>query len=586
MSLLRKFLASVGLGNDGSGSSEFGHSQFDVIVIGAGHNALVCASYLARAGRRVLVLEAQDKAGGASQTGKIGGDTLGSRCAHLLRGFDPHVISDLGLTRYGLKFSDRAMPTVALDPDGAHIILSPNLGEVAETIKPHSAGDAARYPEFHNTMMEFAGVLHQWNGLVPGRLRGLFETQHFEDLSADAKALKRMGSAFNGLGADDQREFLRLFVSSVGDMLNRNFESDLLKGALAFDGVLGRSAGPWTPGTALGLLHRLAGDIGGPKAGIALPEGGMGSVTEALSRSVLARHGQIRCACAVARILVEDGRTVGVELTNGERIFAPQVVSGTDPKTTLLDLLGREHLETQLATALENIPMKGVTAKLNLVLDRMPKIAGFAHNQVPAARFLVAPSLGYIEKAFQPSKYGSFSPDPIMEVLFPGLSDPDMVGPQEHVMSVIVQYTPFDLDGGWDTHRENFIQSCISVLGNYMSNLGDHIIGGELLAPVDLEKKFNLRGGHWHHGEHDLAHQAMMRPAPGIAQYLGPVKGLYLCSAGTHPGGGVLGLAGKNAAKRMLGDQVEPLGAVRPAHGAENADTAEVQVDDIGEAAQ
>lgn len=574
MSLLKNIMAKLG-GSESHARGDAGHAGYDVIVIGAGHNGLVCASYLAKAGRRVLVLEALEEAGGAAQTGVIGGDTLGSRCAHLLRGLDPGVISDLGLHRYGLKYAERSMPTVALDYDGAHIIFSHNPWQVAESIKPHSEGDAERYPAFHKRLMQFAEIINGWNGQIPGRLRGLFETASFEDLTADAKALKKMGEGFQDLTPEDRQEFLRLFVSSVGDLLNRTFESDILKGGLAMDGVLGRAAGPFSPGTALGLLHQWSGEIAGTKPGIALPQGGMGAVIDAMTRSIVGRKGQVRCNASVSRILVEGGRTVGVELGSGERIFAPQVVSGTDPKTTLLDLLGREHLETRLASAVDGITTEGVTAKLNLVLDRMPRIAGFEYNQVPSARFVVAPSLEYIEQAFQPSKYGSYSPDPIMEIVFPTLSDGTLSDHHEHVMSIIVQYTPFHLKEGWDNHREDFIQSCVDVLGNYMSDLRDHIIGGELLAPIDLEEKFNLRGGHWHHGEHDLAHQAMMRPAPGIAQYLGPVKGLYLCSAGCHPGGGILGLAGKNAAQRMLGDHVEPLDTVRPAHKTEKDDEAE-----------
>lgn len=574
MSFVKTILARMGLNEGGSAGSKTGHPSYDVIVIGAGHNGLVCASYLAKAGRRVLVVEAAEEAGGACQTGIIGGDTRGSRCAHLLRGLDPDVISNLGLHRYGLKYAARKMPTVALDYDGAHIIFSNDPWQVAESIKPHSASDAERYPDFHKRILQFADIINHWNGQTPGRLRGLFETGSFEDLSADAKALRKMGASFNTLNEEDRGEFLRLMVSSVGDLLDRTFDTQLLKGALAFDGVLGRAAGPFSPGTALGLLQQWTGEVAGTKPGIALPEGGMGAVVDALTRSVVARHGQVRCNARVARILVDGGRAVGVELASGERIFAPQVVSGTDPKTTLMDLLGREHLETRLATAIDGISQDGVTAKLNLVLDRMPRIKGFDYNQVPGARYLVAPSLDYIEQAFHPSKYGAYSPDPIMEVVFPTLSDETLSDHHEHVMSIIVQYTPFHLADGWNNHREDFIQSCVGVLGNYMSDLQDHIIGGELLAPVDLEEQFNLRGGHWHHGEPDLAHQAMMRPAPGVAQYLGPVKGLYLCSAGCHPGGGILGLAGKNAAERMLGDHVEPLDTIRPTHNKDqnNAD--------------
>jgi phytoene dehydrogenase-like protein len=570
MSLLRDMLATLGLDGFIPGGSALRHDPvpgtYDAIIIGAGHNGLVCASYLGKAGRRVLVLEAQEHPGGATQTGVIGGEALGSRSAHILRNLDPGLVKDLGLSRYGLSFAAKSLPSIALDFDGAHIVMSHEPGNTAQTIRAHSERDAERYPEFFKQMLRFSGVFRDWNNQTPGRLRGMFERGLPEYLSADAKAMSSMGKSFASLSKADRAEFLRLMVSSVGDHLDRNFESDLLKGAIALDGVLGRAAGAYSPGTGWSLVQQWTGSMAGRSTGTDLPEGGMGALCEALVKSVLARSGEVRCQAPVSRILVEHGRTIGVELVTGERIFAPQVISATDPKTTLLDFLGEEYLETDLALSMKDVKQEGVTAKLNLVLDRMPRVVGFDYNKTPQARYIIAPSLSYVEAAFNPSKYRAFSPEPIMEITFPTLSDPTLVSRNDQVMSIVVQYTPFHLEGGWENHREDFIASCIGVLGNYMSDLREHIIGGELLAPVDLEEQFNLRGGHWHHGEPDLARQLMMRPAPGVGQYLGPVKGLYLCSAGSHPGGGVMGLAGKNAAKRLLRDDVEPLNTIRPAH--------------------
>lgn len=569
MSLFDQLKGLVTPGASRKSASELSPSGFDVIVIGAGHNGLVCAGYLANAGRRVLVLEAGRVPGGSAQSGDIGGETYSSRCAHIVRDFDDNIISDLRLKKHGLSFAAQSLPTYALDYDGAHIMLTHNLFQAADTIKVHSERDAERYPDFVKQIQRFASVAKAWDGQIPGRMRGIYEEGRAEDLSADARAIRQMGSAFERLSKTDRKEFFRYIVSSVGDHLDRSFESDLLKGAIAFDGVLGQNAGAYSPGTAWSLAKTWRGEVAGRKTGISVPEGGMGKIIDALVGSLSEKGGQVRNSSPVARILVDHGRTVGVELVSGERIFAPQVVSATDPKTTLLELLGREYMETDLASNVEAISQVGVGAKINLLLDRMPRIVGFDYMKNPPARYLIAPSLDYIEAAYNPSKYGELSAQPIMEITFPTQSDETLVARNEQIMSIVVQYTPYDVFGGWDDARERFISQCLDVLGNYMSDIREHLVGGEFLTPVDLEEQFNLKGGHWHHGDLDPGSQLMMRPAPGIAQHLGPVKGLYLCGAGCHPGGGVLGLSGQNAARRMLKDETEPLHTIRPAHAEE-----------------
>jgi phytoene dehydrogenase-like protein len=350
------------------------------------------------------------------------------------------------------------------------------------------------------------------------------------------------------LGRDDLRELLRVGTMPIFDLLEDRFESAQLKGALALDGVLGAKLGPRSGQSFFTSLQR-AGDR-------VLPRGGMGSVTGALAIAARAAGAEIRVSSPVASFKVasrEDGgeRVSGVVLESGEEIAADIVVSNADPKTTFLKLLGARHLDAEFARRVQHFRTHGCAAKLHLALDGAPEFRG-----VPAAqlgeRLVIAPDLGYIEAAFNPAKYREFSPAPVLEITVPTVHDAGLAPPGKHVLSAVVQYAPYDLAMGWDAGRPRLLAATLEVLARYAPGLRNQIVDAELLTPVDLEREFRTAGGHWHHGELSFDQFMMLRPVQGAAQYATPVDGLFLCGSGAHPGGGVMGSAGRNAARVVL----------------------------------
>jgi phytoene dehydrogenase-like protein len=333
------------------------------------------------------------------------------------------------------------------------------------------------------------------------------------------------------------------------DLLEEHFGSDSLKGAFGLDAVLGANFGPRSPGTVLTLLHRMAGQSLGD-GGLRQPEGGMGALCEALARAAVASGAEVRTDAPVSKLIVKDDRVCGVELSNGERLEARIVISNADPKTTFLKLLGASHLDTGFVRRITHLRTKGLAAKLHLALDAAPKFGGEA--SLSRGRMLIAPSLNHIERAFNHSKYGEFSADPVMEITVPTLNDATLAPPGKHVLSAVVQYAPYTLKGGWEQGRAAFTDAAIGVLERHAPGLRDQILAAEMLTPVDIEEKFGIDGGHWHHADLAFDQFLMMRPVPGVAQHRAPITGLYLCGAGCHPGGGVMGIAGSNAAREVL----------------------------------
>jgi phytoene dehydrogenase-like protein len=333
-------------------------------------------------------------------------------------------------------------------------------------------------------------------------------------------------------------------------LLEEHFHEPLLKGALGFDAVLGTNFGPRSPGTVLTLLYRLAAQAAAG-GGLSQPLGGVGALCDALARSAAARGAHIRPRALVKRILVESDRAAGVELESGERIAAAAVISSADPKTTFLQLLGTAHLDTGFVRRVKHLRSRGLAAKLHLALDRLPAFAGAAESNL-RGRLLVAPSLEYLERAYNHAKYGEYSSAPALEITVPTLNDPSLAPAGKHVLSALVQYAPYALKDGWLDERERFTELCVSVLERHAPGLSSSIVCLELLTPVDIEQEFRISGGHWHHGDLAFDQFFMVRPVPGAAQHATPVPGLYLCGAGCHPGGGVIGTAGLNAARRVL----------------------------------
>ena len=509
------------------------------LVIGAGHNGLVCAAYLARAGRKVLVLEAADTVGGAAITREFAPGFKVSAVAHLLHLLDPTIAQELALARHGLDYAQTSMRTIALSLQDSPLIISGDeiLGSVV------SAADRSAYPPYRARMQKFSGFIARQHARVPPRL-GFSSWRDALPAATLALDLRRLGQR-------DMREFLRVATMNIYDVLEDTFDSPLLKGALALDGVLGAKLGPRSGNTVYGALYRNSGVVDGHAGAFAQPRGGMGAVTGALAGAARAAGAEIRCGSAVAQIIVKDGRAAGVRLARGAEIAAECVVSNADPRTTLLQLLGARHLEAEFARRVQHLRIAGNAAKLHLALSGPPQFRGVETAQL-GERLLIAPDLEYIERAFNPAKYGEFSAQPVFEITVPTCHDRSLAPAGQHVLSAIVQYAPYELKGGWAAGKAAFLAAAMAVLEQYAPGLGQRVLHTELLTPADIEQQFQIAGGHWHHGELALDQFMMLRPVPGAAQYAMPVDGLYLCGAGAHPGGGVMGNAGRNAARVVL----------------------------------
>jgi phytoene dehydrogenase-like protein len=505
-----------------------------IVIIGAGHNGLVCAAYLARAGRKVTLLEAAAKPGGAAVTREFAPGFKVSAGAHLLYMLDRNVRKELGLDAEGLSFSQQDMKTTALSDDGNHLVISGDNLKGANI----SSVDQSAMKEYRRFMKRFASIINRLNNRIPPRI-GTKNRSDWMSLATAALDVRR-------LGRDDMREFLRIAGINIYDVLEENFEHPLLKGALSMDGILGTHLGPRSNNSVFCALHRLSG-----LQGTAIPRGGMGAVSDALARAATGQGVSIRTSAVVSRILMEGDRVCGVELQDGERITASTVISSADPKTTFLGLLGARNLEAGFVHRIQNIRMRGNTAKLHLALDGLPEFSGLDQNHL-ADRILIAPDMEYVERAFNHAKYAEFSVKPVAEITIPSIQDDSLAPAGKHVLSAVLQYAPYQLKEGWQEGKKVFTELVIDTLENYAPGIRARIIHQELLTPVDIESEFRINGGHWHHGELAIDQFLMLRPVPHAAQYASPVNGLYLCGAGSHPGGGVMGSAGRNAANAVL----------------------------------
>ena len=506
-------------------------NKYDAIVVGAGHNGLVCSALLAKAGKKVLVLEANDQVGGAAITREFADGYSVSACAHLIYQLQTEVRKELKLNP---KLASSDMQTIALAEDGKHVRIH------GASVEGVSDEDAESYREFHTRMTRFANLLKTYLNKTPPRLG----SKDFKDLATFA----RLGFDVRRLGKAEMREFLRLIGMNIHDELVERFESPLLKGALSLDAVLGTHLGPRSPTTLFTYLYRLAGDEGRVSA----PKGGMGSVCDQLAHVAREAGVTIRTGMPVKRILIENGRAVGAETESGEKFESFTVISNADPKRTIMDLVGARHVETGFARRISHVRMRGNAAKMHLALDGLPAITGLSKKDY-GERIVIAPDEHYVERAFNPAKYGKSSPDPVIEITFPSFRDSDLAPTGKHVMSAVVQYAPYERKGGWtDAAKKEFETAIIKTIARYAPDIEQRITASELLTPADIEREFHITGGHWHQGELVLDQFLFVRPVSGASQYAMPLDGLYLCGAGAHPGGGVSGAAGRNAAKEIL----------------------------------
>ena len=506
--------------------------RYDVVVVGAGHNGLICASLLGKAGKKVLVIEANDQVGGAAVTREFADGYSVSSVAHLLYQLQREVQKDL---RLKLDLATDGLGTVALSPEGNHVRLK------GSEVSGVSKEDAAEYRNFCKRMMRFSDLLRTYLNKTPPRLA--------TDASrSDMLTLAQLGFDIRRLGKVEMREFLRLIGMNIRDEAVERFESALLRGAVCLDAVMGTHLGPRSPNTILTYLYRLAGTHGK----ISQPKGGMSSVTEALAHSARDNGVVIRTGMRVKRVIIDNGRAVGVETESGEVFSSRLVVSNADPKSTIMNLVGARNVETEFTHRIHHIRSKGNAAKIHLALDGLPVIEGVDKREF-GDRFLIAPHDDYVERAFNHAKYGEASVKPVFEITFPSFRDASLAPTGKHVMSAIVQYVPYGLREGWsEKTRDAFQKLAIDTLADYMPDLHGRITAAELLTPKDIEDQFHISGGHWHHGELQFDQFLFTRPVGGAAQYAMPLDGLYLCGAGAHPGGGVSGAAGRNAARAIL----------------------------------
>ena len=525
---------------------------WDAIVVGAGHNALVTAAYLAKGGLRTLVLERRERVGGAADTTELAPGARVPTLAHTVGRFRPAVYRELDLKRHGLRLVSPEVRVFAPRPDGGAIVLEGDPARTAEGLRATSARDAAAWPGFERLVRSLARFLDAIGRTTPPDITG--------PGLGDALAGLRLGQAFRGLGRPDSRTILRILPMAVADFVAEAFETDALRAAIAWRGVRYGAVGPWSGGTAAVLLADSAGNEGAAAGETIFAVGGPGALSEALASAARAAGAEIRTGAEVVAVTSRRGRVTGVALASGEEIEATRVVAGTDPKRLLTELVDPVALGPSLGWRAGNIRTPGVVAKVNLVLSRLPTFpsAGEHAGRLLPARIVVAPGIDDIERAFDASKYGRASDVPVLEATIPSLADRTLVegaAPGTQVMSVIAQYAPYRLrDGSWEEAREPFGDAVLRVLEGVAPGIGALITHRQVLTPADLERHYGLTGGHPLHAEPGLDSWFAWRPLLGHARYRMPLEGLYLCGSGAHPGGGITGGPGQNAAREILAD--------------------------------
>ena len=519
-----------------------GATEFDAVVIGGGVNGLVCAALLAQAKRRVAVVEALGRVGGACQTGDIVAGHRVSTFAHLIGPLDATVVKSLKLARHGLNYTAKQISTVALSPEGRHIVLDGDLRHTTQSLTSHSQNDAKAWAHFDARMAKVAGQLQRWVQSPPG---GPFEQAGRGGGLFAARAPARGGAALDA-------EFGALLDGSIGELLDAEFESPLLKGAIAFDGIIGNAVSPRTQGTAFVAAMRAALEAEAPD-GIVHPQGGAGAFAAALQKSAEAAGVALRLNARVTNLLFENGRITGVALANGQAIYAPVVVSSLNAKATLIGLGAERHLPLGLKRRLHGFRAEGCVAKVNLALAKLPAFKGL-DKRLLKDRLIICPGIDHLDRAFAAYEQGEFSPDPALEVTLPSTHDASLATPGQHVLSAHVIYVP-RMPGGkaWtDATKKDLIAAVGATLRQYSPDLPDLILGADLYTPADVEALGGTPGGHWHGGDLTLDQLGPLRPMPGMSRYETPIAGLFLCGAGTHPCGGVTGINGRIAAEAVL----------------------------------
>jgi phytoene dehydrogenase-like protein len=519
----------------------------DIVIIGGGHNGLVTAFYLARAGYKPLLLERRNQVGGAAITDEFHPGFRASLLAHSAGPLRPEVVRDMQLQKYGLKMMAPAVDVTALSPNGRALILYRDMERAAREIAKTSQSDANKYREFHVALEKTSRIISKVLTVTPPEIS--------RPSKSDLFGLLQLGRSLRALGKKNTYDLLRWGPMAVADLVAEFFENDLLRTVIAARGIFGTSLGPWSAGTALVLLLRAAADAN-PAGGNCFAAGGMGAVTQAMAKAAQQAGAEILTRAEVAEIKIRDGAIQGVVLASGEEIQAHAVVSNADPKRTFLKLMDPVLLSPTFTKRLQNYRMNGTVAKINLALSGLPTFAGLdGNNDALTGRIHIGPGIDYLERAFDESKYGNFSRAPYLEIAVPSLTDPSLAPAGQHVMSVYMQYAPYKLnDANWRELRGALGDTVIKTIAQYAPDLPGKILQTQVITPLDLEETYGLTGGQIFHGELALDQIFTMRPMLDWARYRTPIENLYLCGSGTHPGTGLTGASGANAAREIVKD--------------------------------
>lgn len=521
--------------------------EYDAIIIGGGHNGLTAAAYLAKSGRRVLVLERRHLLGGAAVTEEIFPGFKYSVCSYVVSLLRPEVIQELQLHKHGLHLMPLNSGFTPME-DGNYLATFPDEASNIEEIRRHSRRDADTFVEFHNMMYELAYAVKPILAMVPPDpsnpgIDGL-------------RTLRNLGKHMQSLGKKKFYWLTKIMTMSAYDFLHEWFETDILISSITLTSIIGTMLGTKSPGTAYVLLHHYMGELDGALTAWGSQKGGTGEISEAIASAARSFGAELRCNAPVAQIIVKNGKAIGAALENGDEIYGKTIVSACDPIVTFRKLVDEKELPSDFVDTIDKFKFRGSSGKINLALDGLPNFPAMQDKALIGGMLQICPGTDYMERAYDDAKYDDFSKRPLIEAVIPTVIDPTMAPPGKHMMSIFVQYASYNMPshGNRDQQREAFSKAVIDTLAEYTPNLKDLILHKQTLTPWDLEQEFGLTEGNIFHGELTLDQLFFMRPTPGWADYRTPIRNYYQCGSGTHPGGGITGGPGRLAALKIMKD--------------------------------